>query len=136
MAILLVLGTFENSFGCRYGESMVQVSEDEFEQLVSAALDSLPNDMMEPLDNIIFLVENTPEDGSAILGEYDGYSLAERENYGFGEQPDRVILYRDNLQEISENIEELRREIRITLVHEIAHFYGISEERIHELGWG
>ena len=115
---------------------MLDVPPEEFEALVAEGLDSLHDDMMEQLDNVIFLVEDEPEDGSAILGSYEGFSLAEREAYGFGEEPDRIILFRKNLLAHCEDRDTLAAEIRITLVHEIAHFYGISEERIHELGWG
>lgn len=115
---------------------MLSVSHADFEILVGEGLDTLPEEMLRELDNVIFLVEDRPEDGSDVLGVYEGFSLAERESYGFGEEPDRIILYRQNLLEHCEDLEELVAEIRITLVHEIAHFYGITEERIHELGWG
>lgn len=115
---------------------MVEVTSETFESLVSDGLDSLHDDMLAQLDNVIFLIEDRPEDGSAILGVYEGYSLAERNVYGYGEEPDRIILFRENLAAHCADMDELVAEIRITLVHEIAHFYGISEERIHELGWG
>lgn len=115
---------------------MLEMSHEEFESLVADGLDSLHDDMLAQLDNVIFLVEDRPADGSDILGAYEGFSLAERDVYGYGEEPDRIILFRETLLEHCGDREELVREIRVTLVHEIAHFYGISEERIHELGWG
>lgn len=115
---------------------MLWVSRDEFEVLVGEGLDSLHDDMLAQLDNVIFLIEDAPENGEPILGVYEGYSLADRGLYGYGEEPDRIILFRHNLLQHCETIDELVDEIRVTLVHEIAHFYGISEERIHELGWG
>lgn len=115
---------------------MLSVSQEDFEALVADGLDSLHDDMMAELDNVIFLVEDRPADGSDILGVYEGFSLAERGVYGYGEEPDRIILFRENLLEHCEDLQHLAEEIRITLVHEIAHFYGITEERIHELGWG
>lgn len=115
---------------------MENVHLDEFEQLVSEGIDTLPDDMLEQLDNVIFLVEEAPEDGSHILGAYEGFSLADRGDYGYGEEPDRIILYRKSLVNHCADRDELVREIRVTLVHEIAHFYGIDEARIHELGWG
>lgn len=115
---------------------MLTVSREDFETLVAEGLDSLHEDMLALLDNVIFLVEDVPEDGSDILGVYEGFSLADRGAYGYGEEPDRIILFRENLLGHCASHEELVTEIRVTLVHEIAHFYGISEERIHELGWG
>lgn len=115
---------------------MLEMSHEEFESLVADGLDSLHDDMLAQLDNVIFLVEDRPADGSDILGVYEGFSLAERDVYGYGEEPDRIILFRETLLEHCGDRAELVREIRVTLVHEIAHFYGISEERIHELGWG
>lgn len=115
---------------------MLDVSLDEFEALVSDGLDSLPEDMLEHLDNVIFLVEDRPEDGSDVLGVYEGFSLAERDVYGYGEQPDRITLFRENLLHFCADRAELEREIRVTLVHEVAHFLGLDEQRIHELGWG
>ncbi|MBC9953033.1 metallopeptidase family protein [Leucobacter sp. cx-42] len=115
---------------------MLEVSAESFEELVADGLDSLHPEMMAELDNVIFLIEDEPEDGSDVLGIYEGFSVAERGIYGYGEEPDRIILFRKNLLEHCADLDELVAEIRITLVHEIAHFYGITEERIHELGWG
>ncbi len=115
---------------------MCEVDRDEFERLVVAELDELPDDMVEGLENVVFVVEDRPEDGTLdLLGLYDGVSLTERGQYGFGEMPDRIILYREPLLAVSEDEEHLRDEIHVTLVHEIAHFYGIDDDRLHELGW-
>lgn len=108
-----------------------------FERLVVDQLDLLPDDMVDGLDNVIFVVEDRAEDGTlGILGLYDGVALTERGQYGFGEMPDRIVLYREALLAICENLEQLNDEIQVTLVHEIAHFYGIDDARLHELGWG
>ncbi len=115
---------------------MIEVSADEFEAMVSDGLDTLPDEMFEHLDNVIFLIEDAPEDGSDVLGVYEGFSLLDRDTYGFGEEPDRITLFRKNLLAHCADIDELVHEIRVTLVHEVAHFLGLSEERIHELGWG
>lgn len=115
---------------------MLSVSHEAFEALVSDGLDSLHEDMLRQLDNVIFLVADAPEDGSEVLGVYEGFSLTERGMYGYGEEPDRIILFRENLLAHCKDEAELVQEIRVTLIHEIAHFYGISEARIHELGWG
>ncbi len=107
-----------------------------FEALVVEELDALPDDMVDGLDNVVFVVEDRPEDGSLdLLGLYDGVALTERGSYGFGELPDRIVLYREPLLAICGDLEQLRDEIHVTLVHEIAHFYGIDDEELHRLGW-
>lgn len=118
-------------------EDALQLDAEAFEQLVIDELDRLPDDMVEGLDNVIFVVEDRPEDGSLdLLGLYDGWALTERERYGSsGELPDRIILYREPHLAVCATTDELRDEIHTTLVHEIAHFYGIDDERLHELGW-
>ncbi|OOB91221.1 metallopeptidase family protein [Rathayibacter sp. VKM Ac-2630] len=115
---------------------MLELDEAEFERLVVAELDELPDDMVDGLDNVVFVVEDRPEDGSLdLLGVYDGVALTERERYGFGEMPDRIVLFREPHLAACETLDELRDEIHVTLVHEIAHFYGIDDDRLHELGW-
>jgi predicted Zn-dependent protease with MMP-like domain len=115
---------------------MDPMTEDDFELLVVEELDALPDDMVDGLENLIFVTEARPEDGSLdILGLYDGVALTERGTYGFGELPDRIILYREPLLAISADIDELKNQIHVTLVHEIGHFYGIDDEGLHALGW-
>lgn len=115
----------------------LDLSEEDFERLVVDELDSLPDDMVDGLDNVVFVTEARPEDGSLdLLGLYDGVALTERGQYGFGELPDRIILYREPLIAVSQDLDELKEQIHITLVHEIAHFYGIGDAELHELGWG
>ena len=115
---------------------MELISEEEFEKLVVDELDDLPDDMIDGLDNVVFVTEDRPEDGSLdLLGLYDGVALTERGQYGFGELPDRIILFREPLLAVSDTMEQLREEIHVTLVHEIAHYYGLDDEQLHELGW-
>ncbi|HLT67669.1 MAG TPA: metallopeptidase family protein [Microbacterium sp.] len=112
------------------------MNAEEFEALVIEELDQLPDDMVDGLDNVIFVVEDRPEDGSLdLLGLYDGVAVTERGSYGMGELPDRIILYREPHLEQCETLEELRDEVHTTLVHEIAHFYGIDDDQLHEMGW-
>ena len=115
---------------------MLEVNAEQFEALVIDELDALPDEMIDGLDNVVFVTEDRPEDGSLdLLGLYDGVALTERGQYGFGELPDRIILYREPLLAIVETLDELKDEIHVTLVHEIAHFYGIDDEQLHALGW-
>jgi predicted Zn-dependent protease with MMP-like domain len=115
---------------------VLQLSHDEFERLVVDELDLLPDDMVDGLENVVFLVEDRPEDGSLeLLGLYDGVDLTDRDRYGFGELPDRVVLYREPHLVACDTVDELRAEIHVTLVHEIAHYYGIDDAELHRLGW-
>lgn len=115
---------------------MIDMDAAAFETLVTEQLDRLPDDMVDGLDNVIFLVEDRPEDGTLdLLGQYDGWALTERDRYGVGELPDRIVLYREPHLASCQSEQELRAEIHTTLVHEIAHYYGIDDDRLHELGW-
>ncbi|SDZ29290.1 metallopeptidase family protein [Herbiconiux ginsengi] len=116
---------------------MVEMDAEAFEELVGDELDHLPDDMMDGLDNVVFVVEDRPEDGSLdLLGLYDGVALTERGQYGFGEMPDRITVFREPLLAVCADVDELRDQVHVTLVHEIAHYYGIDDEKLHELGWG
>jgi len=115
----------------------MHMAPDEFEKLVVDELDALPDDMLDGVENVAFLVEDRPEDGSLnLLGLYDGVNLTRRDTYGHGEIPDRIILYREPLLSISADERELRDQVHVTLVHEIAHYFGIGDAELHELGWG
>ncbi|MCU1444785.1 MAG: hypothetical protein JWP54_443 [Cryobacterium sp.] len=130
--------TETGTFCCQawHAERMLTLSHEDFERLVIDQLDLLPDDMVDGLDNVIFVVEDRPEDGSLdTLGLYDGVALTERGQYGFGEMPDRIVIFREPLLAIVHDLAELRDEVHVTLVHEIAHFYGIDDDRLHELGW-
>ena len=115
----------------------VEMSADDFEELVQEEFDDLPDAVVDGLDNVVFVVEDRPEDGEdALLGLYDGLAITERGDYGYGELPDRITIYRLPLLEICDDDEELRDEVHITLVHEIAHYYGIDDDELTALGWG
>jgi predicted Zn-dependent protease with MMP-like domain len=113
---------------------VLNVDREEFERLVVQGLDALPDQMVEGLDNVIFAVEDRPESDD-VLGLYDGVALTERGDYGYGELPDRIVIYREPLLDHCESLDELVEEIHVTLVHEIAHYFGIDDDRLHELGW-
>ena len=112
----------------------LSLTEAEFEQLVVDELDALPDDMVDGLDNVVFLVEDrhATED---LLGIYEGVAITDRGQYGFGELPDRIIVFREAHLARCGTMEELHDEVHTTLVHEIAHFYGIDDDELHRLGW-
>ncbi|HEU0257548.1 MAG TPA: metallopeptidase family protein, partial [Microbacteriaceae bacterium] len=70
-----------------------------------------------------------------LLGLYEGVALTRRGDYGFGDLPDRILLFRLPLLRAGGDLDGVRREVRITLVHEIGHFHGLDDDRLHELGW-
>ena len=109
----------------------------EFERLVTAELDSLPDDMVNGIENVGFVTQDRPDDGSlSLLGLYTGVALTRRGNYGFGELPDRIVLYREPLLSISRDLDDLKHHIHVTMVHEIGHYYGLDDEELQNLGWG
>lgn len=115
----------------------MEISTDDFEALVEEALELLPAPLTENLDNLVFVIEDEPDDGSDALGWYEGTSLTERgAEYGFGQLPDRIVLFQGPLTRLCADEDELYDEIWITLVHELGHFHGIDEESLHALGWG
>ncbi|WP_248243017.1 metallopeptidase family protein [Microbacterium kunmingense] len=115
---------------------MLEMDPDAFERLVIEELDLLPDDMVEGLDNVVFVVEDRPEDATQeLFGLYEGWALTERDRYGMGELPDRIVVYREPHLAACADERELRDEVHTTLVHEIAHFYGIDDDKLHELGW-
>jgi predicted Zn-dependent protease with MMP-like domain len=112
------------------------MSADAFERLVVSELDLLPDDMVDGIENVVFETEDAPEDADPyLLGLYTGIAITHRERYGFGEMPDRIVLYRRALLAMSPDERALREQVHITLVHEIGHYYGLDDARLHELGW-
>jgi predicted Zn-dependent protease with MMP-like domain len=107
----------------------------QFEALVSNALDEVPAELMKLLDNVVVLVEDRNPDEPDLLGLYEGYALTERGwDYG-GALPDRIMIYRDAICDICETEDDVVEEVTVTVVHEIAHHFGIDDDRLHALGW-
>ena len=113
---------------------MIDVPLPRFEALVSEAIDLIPDDLFSLIDNVVFLVEEHG-DPVDLLGLYDGIPLTERDQYGMGEFPDRIFIYRRGICAMCESEEQVRDEVLITVVHEVAHHFGIDDDRLHELGW-
>ncbi|MFC5502011.1 metallopeptidase family protein [Lysinimonas soli] len=114
----------------------LELDNEAFERLVIDELDLLPDEMVEGIENVVFVTEDRPDDGSLeLLGLYQGVAITHRERYGFGELPDRIVLYREPLLSVSDDLQQLRDQVHVTLVHEIGHYYGLDDEQLHELGW-
>ena len=107
-----------------------------FEELVADALDEVPADLMALLDNVVVLVEDRNPDEPDLLGLYEGYALTERGWDHSGALPDRIMIYREAICDVCETEDDVVEEVTITVVHEIAHHFGIDDSRLHELGWG
>jgi predicted Zn-dependent protease with MMP-like domain len=104
-----------------------------FEELVVDALDSLPSWVIERLENVEVIVEDRPPPGEPnLLGRYHGIPLTERRDYG-GVLPDTITLYRRTIERVARDDEHLKRVVAHTVEHEVAHFFGISDERLREL---
>lgn len=107
----------------------------EFEAVVDRTLESLPDWVLDTIDNLIVVVEEEPsaEQGD-LLGVYDGVSLDERADY-FGVMPDRIVIFRRPHLELGLSRDDLEDEIRRTVLHELAHHLGIDDDRLAALGW-
>ena len=116
---------------------MVEMSREDFENAVGDALDRVPADLAATMDNVVVLVEDdAPEDDPELLGIYEGVPLTERDDgWAAGALPDRITIFRNPTLAICETTEEVVEEVAVTVIHEIAHHFGIDDERLHELGW-
>jgi predicted Zn-dependent protease with MMP-like domain len=116
---------------------VIEMSRERFEQLVDEAIDAVPDEIAGLVRNLVVLVEDEPPaDDPDLLGLYDGVALTEREANYSAALPDRVLVFRNPLLEMCEDEAELVEEIGITVVHEIAHHFGIDDRRLHDLGYG
>ena len=121
-------------FPTRFGG--MDLDRADFDALVDRALDEIPDEIARLVHNVVVLVEDDPpDDDPDLLGVYDGVSLTERGTDHTG-LPDRITIFRRPLLEMCRDPDELVREVRITVVHEIAHHFGIDDDRLHELGYG
>ena len=127
--------------------SPVHLSDEEFEAAVGDALDAIPGELADQMDNVVVLVRDEPEpellteadydeDGlPTLLGLYDGVPLTERDDSWSMVLPDRILVFKGPLERWCSTREELVEEIEVTVIHEVAHHFGIDDDRLHELGW-
>jgi predicted Zn-dependent protease with MMP-like domain len=107
-----------------------------FDELVSDALDLIPPKLTAALDNVVVLVADRHPDDGELLGLYEGVALTERDSNYAGSLPDTITIYREALLEFCRSDDDVVDEVAITVIHEIAHHFGIDDDRLHELGWG
>ena len=123
----------------------MKVSQEEFDRIVKRSIRRIPREIQGQLDNVLISVQKRPSrklleemglpPGARILGVYQGVPLMKRSVVAPPLYPDTIFLFQEPLEGTCDTIEEMERQIEITVVHEIAHFLGISEERLVELGY-
>lgn len=137
------------SFGPADNDSQTQIryqftlSPDEFADAVTEAIDSIPADIRAEMDNVAIFIQDdyvraaTDNPHLTLLGLYEGTPLTERTSWwAAGSLPDRITIYREPILAICRTREQVVHQVTVTVVHEIAHHFGISDARLHELGWG
>lgn len=111
----------------------VDVSRERFEELVADALDSLPDDLGRLMDNVAVVVEDAAT-GRPLLGLYEGVPLTRRWGYA-GAMPDRITIYQRPICAMASTEDEVREQVRRTVIHEVGHHFGIGDARLRQLGW-
>ncbi len=128
---------------------MYEMTEDEFEQVVADALDSMPERVMDALDNVVIMMQDEPtseqiestfdeeyaEYGNDILGIYEGISLVERaDGYGYTDMPDMIIIFQGPHERCCDTREQVVEEVRKTVIHEIGHYFGFMDDALYDMG--
>ncbi len=114
----------------------VRMTSQRFDELVGDALDLVPPDLSSAIDNVVILVGDRDAEQPELLGVYEGTALTERDSWYGGSLPDTITIYREALLDFCATEDEVVEEVAITVIHEIAHHFGIDDDRLHELGWG
>lgn len=126
---------------------MYKLTDAEFESAVQDAIDSIPEEFIDELENLAFVIADEPEeedyegDGlyteeGELLGLYDGLSLAERDSgYGLGDYPDTIVIFKGPHERLEGGRADIIEEIRRTVVHEIAHYFGMDEDQVDDMGY-
>lgn len=128
------------------GRRRERIGRERFAVLVEAALAAIPAEFARHLENVAVLVEAEPTDAQirsvgldprndTLFGLYEGTALPDRPHDFAGQPPDRIWIFRGPILDECRTEAEVRREIEVTVVHEIAHFFGLDEDRVHDLGY-
>jgi predicted Zn-dependent protease with MMP-like domain len=124
-------------------DPVVEMTREAFEEAVSEALDLIPAELAARMDNVVVLVEDEPTaeqleggEDEDLLGIYEGTPLTERDAWwAAGSLPDRITIFRGPTLRLCESTDEVVEEVAVTVVHEVAHHFGIDDDRLHDLGW-
>jgi predicted Zn-dependent protease with MMP-like domain len=114
----------------------MEMTRRRFEELVADALDAIPPELTRAMDNVVVLVEDRNADEPDLLGLYEGVALTERTSQYGGVLPDRITIFQDAILDVCDDEDDVVDEVAVTVVHEVAHHFGIDEETLHRLGWG
>jgi len=116
---------------------MIEVTPQRFEQLVAAAVDAIPEELARYIDNVAIVIEDdAPAEDPHLLGLYEGIPLTARGSWYIAALPDRIRIFRLPILRMCQSQADVVREVHITVVHEIAHHFGIDDDTLHALGVG
>lgn len=116
--------------------TMAPVTQEAFEAMINDALDLIPEDFARHITNVVILARDFNEDNPQLLGLFQGVPLPEQHANHTGFLPDAIFIYKDALEAMCADEEELRDEVAVTVLHEVGHYFGLEEDELHELGWG
>jgi predicted Zn-dependent protease with MMP-like domain len=112
---------------------VVTMSSAEFEELVSRALDDIPAELSSVMDNVVVQVDDVSPPGP-LFGLYQGVPLTQRGQYSAA-MPDRITIFKATICSAFDNVQDVERQVRKTVIHEVGHHFGIGDARLRELGW-
>jgi len=116
---------------------VLDVPREQFEDLVADALDQIPPELARLISNCVVLVEDdVPPGRDPLLGLYEGTPLTERDSWYSGVLPDRITIFRLPILRVCRTHDQVVAEVLVTVVHEVAHHFGIDDDVLHDLGWG
>ena len=116
---------------------MLDIGPQQFEDLVAEALDGIPDELARLVENVVFVVEDDSDvEGGRLFGLYEGVPLTSRGFSYQGVMPDRITIYRYPILSFCRTMTDVVEQVRITVVHEIAHHFGIDDDELHDLGYG
>ena len=114
----------------------VRMDPQRFDELVSDALDLIPPELTAAMDNVVVLVEDRHSEDTDLLGLYEGVPLTKRGPLSYnGVSPDRITIFQGTISRRARDLDALAAQVRVTVLHEVGHYFGMDDARLHELGW-
>lgn len=115
---------------------MLPVGDEAFEGMIDDALDTIPDHFAQHMRNMVILARDYNPDNPTLLGLFEGVPLTEQHSNHSGYLPDAVFIYKNALEAVCEDEDQLRHEVKVTVLHEVGHYFGMEEHELHALGWG